>query len=71
MMWTPETKAAYIQSQVACALLEMEAMKALNMERDHRQQALAYDEEAFLAVIQKYGIHHNAVLTVIAGPAPK
>ncbi len=52
----------YIQSQVACALIEMEAMKAANVEREQRGESLAYDEAAFMAIIDKYGIHHNAVI---------
>jgi hypothetical protein len=59
---TPEQKAAYINSQVACALIEMEGMKALNIYRQSRDETIAYDDEAFLDVINRYGIHHNAVV---------
>lgn len=30
-----------------------------------RVHSLAYDEAAFLAVIEKYGIHHNGVFALI------
>ncbi len=56
---------AYVNAQVACALIEMESMKAKNQWRKHQQESPAYGEEAFLAVINKYGIHHNAVLEVM------
>jgi hypothetical protein len=59
---TEEQKAAYVNAQTACALIEMEGMKALNLERDRRGHSLAYTEEDFLKVIEKYGIHHNAVM---------
>lgn len=59
---TPEQKAAYIIAQSVCALAEIEGMKALNAEREHHGYALGYDEDAFLKVIEKYGIHHNATI---------
>lgn len=55
-------RAAFLQAQAACALIEMEAMKAANKEREQQGYSLAYDEAAFMAVIDKYGIHHNAAL---------
>jgi len=64
---TPEQKAAYVFAQAVCAIGEIEGMKALNSEREHKGCALAYDEEAFLKVSEKYGIHHNAVLTIFHG----
>ena len=51
----------YIQSQVACALIECAAMQAANEYRKHRGESPAYSEEAFSELINKYGIHHNAV----------
>lgn len=62
--------AAFINSQVACALIEVESMKAANTERESQGYALAYDEEAFMAIIDKYGIDHNAVLTVLREAQP-
>jgi len=58
---TPEQKAAFVNSQVACALIEAMGMKAENQQRTHLGQSIAYGEEAFAALIEKYGIHHNAV----------
>ena len=61
---TPEQRAAYVYAQSVCALAEVEGMKAENMQRDALGQSMAYAEEAFIAVIEKYGIHHNSVLTL-------
>jgi hypothetical protein len=58
---TPEQKAAYIFAQSVCALAEIEGMKALNMYRDSRGETIAYDDNAIMSVIDKYGIHHNGV----------
>lgn len=55
-------KVAYIMGQVACALIEMESMKAANRERQMRDQSDAYGEEAFFELTTKYAISHNAVL---------
>jgi hypothetical protein len=54
--------AAYVNAQVACALIEMESMKVANQERMAQGHAFAYGEDAFLALIEKYGIHHNATV---------
>lgn len=64
---TDEQKAAYIQSQSACALIEMHAMAAENSEREQQGLAQAYDGEAFMEVIERYGIHHNAVMETFSG----
>ncbi len=60
---TPEQQAAYVNSQVACALIEAQGMVAENMQRAALGQSMAYVEDDFAAIINKYGIHHNAVLT--------
>ena len=53
---------AYTFSQTVCALARIEAMKALNAERAHRGEVLAYDEAAFEAVPVDFSITHNQVL---------
>lgn len=63
-----EERPAYIFSQSICALAEIEAMKALNTYRESRGETIAYDEEAFLDVPDKYGISHNAVLDLLNQP---
>jgi hypothetical protein len=62
-----EQKAAYLNSQVACALIEMAAMKAANSFREMQGYTIAYGEEAFHELITKYGIHHNAAMTLFHG----
>jgi hypothetical protein len=57
-----EENAAFINSQTACALIEMQGMVAANTLREDQGHTIAYDESAFLKLIEKYGIHHNAVL---------
>ena len=64
---TPEQSAAYIHAQAVAALAEIEAMKAENWMREMKGHTIAYGEEEFLAVIDKYGIHHNAVLMTFNG----
>jgi hypothetical protein len=59
---TPEQKASYIFAQAICAMVQCEAMKALNKYREMRQETIAYDENSFMALIEEYGIHHNAIL---------
>lgn len=65
-MSKPELEAAYIVSQSACAIIEAMGMVAANKDRESRGFAIAYDEGAFQEVIEKYGIHHNAVMTAIS-----
>jgi len=60
-----EQRIAYIQSQVVCAQAEIEGMKALNHERMDGGYTLAYDEAAFLAVPEKYGLTHNQVIAYL------
>ena len=60
---TNEETIVYINAQTACALIKMEAMKAENMQRQILGQSMAYNEKDFTGLIDKYGIHHNGVLT--------
>ena len=59
---TPEQRAAYIMAQAACANAEVAGMTAENMQRAALGQSMAYDESAFVAVIENYSIHHNSVV---------
>lgn len=61
---TPEQKAAYVQAQTMAAYAEIEGMKAVNIERQDHGHSLAYSEGAFLEVIEKYGLHHNTLMTL-------
>ena len=64
---TPEQKVAFIMAQTACASAEIAGMTAENMQREQLGYSMAYDADAFFSVIEKYGIHHNAVLTLFQG----
>lgn len=59
--------AAYVTAQAACAMIEAMGMVAENQQRQHRGESMAYTEHAFNKLIEKYGIHHNAVCTVLQG----
>lgn len=63
---TPEQQAAFIYAASACALVEAAGMTAENAQRTHRGESMAFVEEHFAKVIEKYGIHSNAVLTVFS-----
>jgi len=54
---------AYVQSQIACAMVELEAMKWANVSRREQGLSLAYSEEAYTKLIDFYQLGHNAVLT--------
>ncbi len=56
---------AYVMAQTVAAAARIEAMKALNVERAGRGHAQAYNEGAFVQVIDDFGLHHNAVLSML------
>lgn len=60
---TPDQAAAFVAAQTAQMLVELEAMKAANRARQRNDYSDAYGEEEFLALIDKWGLSHNAVLT--------
>lgn len=62
---TPAQSAAYIQSQTACMLAELESMKAANRVRAMQGYSDAYGEEEFLALPDRYGLGHNTVVEMI------
>ena len=55
-------RVAYVMSQVACAQIEAAGMVAENMQRAACGHSMAYTEDAFEALPQKYGITHNQVI---------
>lgn len=64
---TPEQKAAFIISQAMCAAAEIAAMQAFNQHRLSLGLSVGYDEDAFLALIDKYQLGHNSVLIYLQG----
>ena len=63
---TPEQSAAYVLAQAIAASAEIESMKAANWMREMKGETIAYGEKDFLDVIDKYGLHHNAVITTLS-----
>lgn len=61
---TEEQKAAYVFAQAIAALVELESMKAANLMREMQGKSIAYGEEEFLALIEKWGIHNNAMISL-------
>lgn len=59
---TPEQQAAYVNAMTACALIEAMGMQAENEQRKAIGCSMAYTEEAFQKLLDRYPIHHNAVL---------
>ena len=57
---------AYVHSQIACAMIEAMGMVADNQQRVSVGESPAWVLAHFLAVIEKYGIHHNAVLSTLS-----
>lgn len=58
---TSEQGAAYVMSQSICAMIEAMGMQAENQSRAVDGIQHKYSKEDFDALIEKYGIHHNAV----------
>ncbi len=56
-----ELKAAVINARVATAMIRAMGMQAENQHRTHRGDQIAYDETAFLNVIEEEGVHWNAI----------
>jgi hypothetical protein len=64
---TPEQSAAFINSQTACALIEMQGMVAMNVtaSKNHRGYSHfvpPYSQSNFLELIDKYGLGYNTVV---------
>jgi len=60
---TDEQKAAYVNAMAIAAQIEMQGMIAENQQRESQGKAQAYGAEHFFETIEKYGIHHNAIIT--------
>lgn len=60
-----EEKPAFVIAQAACAMIEAIGMQAENAKRLSEEKAPAYGEEEFAALIDRYGIAHNAVIRFI------
>lgn len=54
-----EFELEYFKMNMLQAEIEMNAMIAENKQRDIAGMSPAYGENAFMMLIDKYGIHHN------------
>jgi len=64
---TEEQNIVYTQGMLLQARIELEAMLTANQERIHRDETLAYGEDAIRDLIERYGVHHNALITNLLG----
>ena len=62
-----EEKLIYINGMIACAQIECAGMVAENEQRKAVGASMAYTEEAFSKLINKYGIHHNSIISYFEG----
>jgi hypothetical protein len=60
-----EQRVAFLLAQIASMYAELEAKKALNVERQSLGFSLAYGEEAFAELPEKYGLTHNQVISFL------
>lgn len=60
-----EQRLVFIQSQIACAMIEMEGMKAENAHRISCGNSLAYGEGEFGGIAQRFCIDHNSVVSYL------
>ena len=66
-MNSPETKAAFLNSQVACALIKAAGMTAENQVYVVQGQTPIHGEADFDKLIVEFGIHHNAAIDTLRG----
>lgn len=64
-MFDTGARAAFLQTQVACMLAEMEAMKVENAIRKEDGYAPAYGPDMFRALPDGYGLGHNTVVSYL------
>lgn len=66
---TDEQKAAYVNAQAALLNAEVAMYQAENMMREHHGHTIAYGEEAFHELFEKYDsvLGHNAVMGLFHG----
>lgn len=57
-----EQQLVFLRSQILCAEIELQAMLVANQIRESHGEVAAYPEQAFMDLINKYGIGHNDVL---------
>ena len=58
-------KVTFLNSQIACAMIEAMGMQAENEQRKMFGNSLAYVEDDFQRLIGKYGLGQNSVITYL------
>lgn len=67
---TPDQAAAYVMSQTVLLSARIAGMMAENMQRQHRNESMAYTEGHFAAATQEYCVGHNDVLALYQDSQP-
>lgn len=62
-----EQRAAFLIAQSAAAMIEAMAMASTNQHRAFDNEPPAYERGAFLDLIDRYGIGHNAAVSWLTG----
>jgi hypothetical protein len=62
-----QERCTYINSMATCAMIRAMGMQAENRFCEAHDETPIYREKDFNALIEEYGIHHNAVLTQMRG----
>ena len=52
----------YAYGMIIATLVEVEAMRAENMQRQHLGQSMAYTDKDFMDVLERNGVHHNGLV---------
>jgi len=58
-------KITFINSQIACAMIEAMGMTAQNEQRKHQGTDMDYKMNDFLELINKYDLGHNSIITYL------
>lgn len=64
---SPEHAEVFLRSQIACAMIQMEGMKAENADRQARGHSVAFTYMAFDSLIDQYGIGANDAIRILRG----
>ena len=62
-----DQRLVYTRGMILQAEIRMNGMVAENKARESLGQALAYGEDAFINLIDEYGICHNALISNLVG----
>lgn len=57
-----ESRQVFVLTQAVCGLIEAMGMFAHDLREVKHRQGQIYTEEAYQQLIEKYGLHSNAVL---------